>query len=179
MADKEDIQFGMVPEAPATDAFELANFETLVDNSPLPNVMWSIEKHKVAQMVALSGLSKAQISRETGVPLSTINRWLTHGEFSEYINTLVLESASVMKAKRLQLLTKILDARIAEAETTNDYARLSKLDTLDIINAIRKETGEEEKRDESKYTQILEKIVGITSQPPKVIPTKPTNEIAE
>lgn len=175
MADQEDLQFGMVPEAPATNAFELASFETPVDSTPLPNVVWSIEKHKVAQLLAVSGMSKSKISRETGVPLSTINKWLTHGEFTDYINSLVMESVTLMKAKRLQLLTKMLDARIEEAEVNGDYARLSKLDTLDIIAAIRKETGEEEKKDESKYTQILEKIVGMTSTP-KVIPATPSSK---
>jgi len=131
-----------------TDAFELADFETPISNALLPSVVWSIEKHKVAQMLALSGLSKSQISRETGVPLATINKWTQHVEFSDYVNKLVLESASLMKAKRLQVLTKILDARIAEAEKTGDYARLSKLDTLDVIDRIRKETGEDEDRKE-------------------------------
>jgi hypothetical protein len=127
-------------------------------------------------MIALAGLSKVQVSRETGVPLSTINRWLQHGEFTDYINRLVLESAAVMAAKRLQVLTKILDARIAEAEKSGDYARLSRLDTLDIIDRIRKETVAEEDKQESKYTQILDKIVTLTStpKPPKEIDVTPS-----
>lgn len=168
-AKNDDLQFGITaPPALGTEAFELADFETPVSGAPLPNVRWSIEKHKVAQLLALSGLAKTQISRETSVPLATINKWLQHGEFVDYVNQLVLESATMMKAKRLQLLTKILDARIAEAEKTGDYSRLSKLDTLDIIDRLRKETGEDEDRKESKYAQILEKIITATQGPPVI-----------
>ena len=171
----DNLDFNKTPTVKETDAFELADFETPVSGDILPSVVWSIEKHKVAQMLALSGLSKSQISRETGVPLQTINKWVQHGEFSDYVNKLVLESATLMKAKRLQVLTKILDARIAEAEKVGDYARLSKLDTLDIIDRIRKETGDDEDRKESKYTQILEKLVGMssTTQKPLIDVTPP------
>jgi len=148
-----------------TDAFELADFETPLSTSAVPNVLWSIEKHKVAQLLALSGLSKAQISRETKVPLGAIKKWQESQEFRDYVNQLVLESANLMKATRLQILTKILNARIDEAEKTDDYARLSKADTVDIINAIRKETVEDEEKKESKYVQILEKMVELTHQP--------------
>lgn len=143
----------------SSPAFELADFETPVTSGSLPSVIWSIEKHTVAQMIALSGLTKTQISRETGVPLGTINRWCQHGEFSEYINKLVLESAQVMKAKRLQILNKILDARVEEIEALGEgYARASGKDTLAIVEAIRKETGEEEAHQESQYVSVLGKI---------------------
>lgn len=148
-----------------TDAFELADFETPLSTSAVPNVMWSIEKHKVAQMLALSGLSKTQISRECKVPLGAIKKWQESSEFRDYVNQLVLESANLMKAQRLQILTKILNARIDEAEKTDDYARLSKADTVDIIAALRKETAEDEEKKESKYVQILEKMVELTHQP--------------
>lgn len=168
MADT-DLQFGVkLPATADTNAFELADFETPVSSAAVPNVMWSIEKHTVAQMIALSGLSKAQISRECKVPLGTIKKWMESAEFRDYINQIVLESANTMKATRLQLLTKILNARIEDAEKTGNYATLSKLDTLDVIAAIRKETSDVEETKESKYTQILEKIVGLTNSP-KVI----------
>ena len=164
----EDLQFGAnfpAVSAPVVSISELAEYETPVSTTPVPAVAWSMEKHMVAQFLATKGMSKVQVSRETGVPLSAINKWLQNSEFTSYINQIVLDCASVMKAKRLGLLSKILDARIEEAERTGDYARLSKMDTLDIISAIRKETGDEDAAKESSYTRIMEKFLEINNRP--------------
>lgn len=160
----EELMFGMPAKIPeSTGAFELADFENLPSNTSLPPVVWSIEKHTVAQLIALSGMAKTAISRETGVPLGTINKWLQHEEFTDYINHIVLQSATSLKAKRLMILNKVLDARIEEAERLGDYSKLSKLDTLDVLAAIRKENGDEEKKEESKYIQILEKMAALSA----------------
>lgn len=151
----------------ASEAFELADFETPVSTLPVPNVVWSIEKHTVAQMLALEGKSKARISRETGVPVGTITKWQQHGEFRDYINQLVLEQVAVLKARKLQDLLKTLAAREAAAEAADDWAGFSKADSLDILAAIRKETGEEERREDSRYSQVLEKLLEKIPDPPK------------
>lgn len=170
---EEDIQFGVTKASSSgSEVFELADFETPLTCTPVPAVAWSIEKHKVAQLIATSGMSKQAIARETGVPLPAINKWLQNQEFSDYVNQVVLEAAAVMKAKRLQLMTKILDARIAKAEESDSYDKLSKLDTLDILAAIRKETGEDESDTESKYLHILDKIVSASSKTLDITPSK-------
>lgn len=158
---------------PGTDAFVLADFETAVPNEVLPPVMWSVQKYEVAQMIALSGMKVSEISKATMVPLSTIKRWQTNPEFQNYINTLALESVNIMKSKRIQLLTKMLDARIEEAEGENgSYSKLSRADTLEIIKELRKESEDDEKKQESNYTRLLEKIL-LNSNPPKVIDVSP------
>ena len=160
-------------EASVSGAFELASFETTVSHEVLPAVKWSIQKYEVAQMIALMGLKKTEIAKQTKVPLATINNWLKNSEFSDYINKLALESVNVLKAKRIQLLTKMLDARIEEAEDENGgYAKLSRKDTLDIIKELRDETEEAEKKQESSYTKLLEKIL-LNSTPPKVVDITP------
>lgn len=154
----------------ASEAFELAEFETQVPDTPVMPVQWSVEKFKVAQMIALSGKPKTEIAKITGVPLSTINLWLKHGEFQEYINRLVLESAELMKAKRLQVLIKIMEARLEEAELEGNYASLSRKDTVDIIREIREETEEKEATQRSNYEMLLDRLVEISSQTPKPKP---------
>lgn len=148
-------------EKPASSAFELADFEREVPVENLPPVKWSIQKHEVAQLLALSGLKKTEISKATKVPLNTINNWLTSTEFREYIDRLALEMAGVLKSKRLQILTKILDARIRaiEDEDNGDWAKMSRKDTLDILKEIREETEEGEKKQESAYIQLMEKLI--------------------
>lgn len=176
--------FGEVPKTKTTaelpavqvEAHELASFETMPGSGAVIPVMWSIEKHTVAQEIALSGLSKNAISRKTGVPLSAINKWLEHCEFREYINDIVLEKAQTMKAQSLMILNKMLQARLDEAERTNDYAGLSKADTLEIINTIRKETGGDQRKDETTYAQILERMLQ-ASQPKTIeLPTAPKSD---
>lgn len=143
-----------------TEAFELASFET-PDKGPqqVPAVRWSIEKHRVASMLALEGKSRAQISRETTVPEATIKKWQENKEFQDYVQAIVNEEAGLMKSKLLQIKMKMLDARIAQAEETGDWAALSRKDTLDIMAEIREETVEKGDSEKSRYEQILSRIV--------------------
>lgn len=151
--------------AEGTEAFELAEFETPVPMTPVLPVQWSVEKFKVAQMIALSGKTKTEIARITGVPLATINVWTKNSEFQEYIQKLVLESAELMKAKRLQLLLKMLEARIEEAEDPegSGYGGLSRKDTLEIMAELRKETDEKDTAVQSNYEQLLGKLVELSA----------------
>jgi hypothetical protein len=145
-----------------SEAFELAEFELPVSTKPAAPILWSIQKYEVAQMVAMKGLSRKEISKVTGVPLATITRWLSNGEFTEYINKIIVESATLAKAKRLQFLTKVLDARMEEAELNGDFAGASKKDTLDVISELRKETEGEDKQEESNYMKLFEKLIDKT-----------------
>jgi hypothetical protein len=150
------------------EAHELAEFETPYVQVQAMPVQWSIEKIKVAQLLALTGKTKTAVAKEMKLPLTVINKWLENGEFNEYIRNLVTEGASILKAKRLQLLTKILDARIEEAEREG-YSCVTKKDTVDIVSELRKETGEDKHIDNS-YTSLLEKLVLSSTQHNNVQP---------
>lgn len=155
----------------ATEAHELAHYETPVSTLPIPNVTWSIQKHTVAQMLALEGKSIAQISRETGVPVSAINKWNQHGEFKDYKNQMVMEAAKESKAMLLSLSLKMLNAKVAYAEETDSYGRLSGKDILDIMETVRKLTTNDDAKEDSQYSSILEKILGITNKPLEISST--------
>jgi protoheme ferro-lyase len=148
--------------------FELAEFETPVSLETIPPIVWSVEKYKVAQMLALHGKSKVDISIETKVPISTINSWCQHPDFKEYIKTTIEQAASTMKQDNISLLTKIIAARVAEAELSGDYSSLSKKDTLEIIKELNVITEDDTKKEESNYTKLLEKLV-VASVTPKQI----------
>lgn len=152
------------------DAFTLASFETPVTNEALPAVLWSVQKHEVAHMIAVQGVKPSEIAKQTGVPLSTINRWLKHPEFVAYVNQVTLESVNTLKAKRISMLSKMLDARVKEAEDDGGrgYAGLSQKDTLEIIKELRNETEDTEKAQESTYTKLLERMLA-NSVPAQVI----------
>lgn len=149
-------------------AHELASFETpvpsLVQVTP---VHWSIEKYKVAEELALSGKTKKTIAKDLKIPLAVINRWLESKEFSEYVNSIVMEYAKASKAERLKLLMKTLKAREEQAEL-DGYDTFSKKDSLDIVAEIRKETGEDKGSGQSNYTSLLENLLkhSITNQQP-------------
>jgi len=160
--------------AEVVDAGSLASFETVQKEVRVVPVRWSIEKFRVAQEIALSGKTKTAIAKELGIPLTAINTWLKNNEFQEYINQTVLDGASLLKAKKLQLLTKTLAAREAEAEL-NGYASFSNKDSLDIISEIRKETGDERTADSS-YTSLLEKLVSNSMKQPKTLIVESINE---
>lgn len=160
--------------AEVVDAGSLASFETVQKEVQVVPVRWSIEKFRVAQEIALSGKTKTAIAKELGIPLTAINTWLKNNEFQEYINQTVMDGASLLKAKKLQLLTKTLAAREAEAEL-NGYASFSNKDSLDIISEIRKETGDERTADSS-YTSLLEKLVSNSMKQPKTLIVESINE---
>jgi len=160
--------------AEVVDAGSLASFETVQKEVQVVPVRWSIEKFRVAQEIALSGKTKTAIAKELGIPLTAINAWLKNSEFQEYINQTVMDGASLLKAKKLQLLTKTLAAREAEAEL-NGYATFSNKDSLDIISEMRKEQGLEHTADSS-YTSLLEKLVSNSMKQPKTITVETVNE---
>jgi transposase-like protein len=147
---------------------ELADFETeYVPVQVLP-IRWSVEKYQAAQMFALEGKTKTAIAKELGISVAIINSWLKIKEFQDYVDSLVMEKATLLKAKKLRLLTKALDAREEQAELTG-YGDITKKDTLDIIAEIRKETGEE-KTAETSYTNLLERmVVNAMKNQPKII----------
>lgn len=145
----------------------LASFENALTQKQLVPVMWSIEKFTVAQDLAISGKTKTAIAKEYGIPLTAINTWLKHPDFQAYVNQVCMDGATLLKQKKLQLLTKTLAAREDEAEK-NGYATFSNKDSLDVIAEIRKETGDERSADSS-YTTLLEKLVANSIKQPKTI----------
>lgn len=146
------------------DVFALADFETPVPSETIPPLKWSVQKYTVAQMIALHGKSKRAISLETKVPLNTINNWLAHPDFQAYIKQTLEQAAATMKNDSISLLTKIISARVAEAEVSGDYASLSKKDTLDIVKELNALTEDDNKKEESTYTKLLEKLIGNSSK---------------
>jgi restriction endonuclease len=140
------------------DPSALCSFEQPVPNVPIKSLQWSVEKYEVAQLLALSRMTLLQVSEETGVPAHAIRRWKAHPDFQEYMDNITLETANTLKAKRLQVLRKILDARLELVEESGNYAALSSKDTLDILDAIRKETEAQESQPESNYLKTIEDL---------------------
>ena len=139
--------------------FELASFETPVSLEVVRPIQWSVQKYEVAQMMALQGKSKAQISRDTKVPLGTINYWASHPDFVDYLKSLIDSAAASMKNQNISLLSKIIAARVAEAELSGNYASLSKMDTAVLLRDLTELTEADNKREESNYAKLLEKLV--------------------
>lgn len=167
-----------MPDLPdEVDPAELCSFEQPVPLVPIKPLQWSVEKYEVAQLLALSRMNVAAVSAETGVPIHAIRRWKSHPEFQEYMDQLVLESASTLKALRLQVMRKILDARLAFAEDSGNYAALSSKDTLDLLDAMRKETEAQEAQPESNYMKTLEDLLKRTMERQKL--PNPTEKLTE
>lgn len=150
------------------NVFALAEFETPVSENPIQPLVWSTEKYTVAQMIALHGKSRAAISQETKVPLSTINSWLKHPDFQEYVKATIDKAASTMRQDNIALLTKMIAARVAEAELADDYANLSKKDTLSLIKELNDLTGESTSKEESMYAKLFEKVLMKSMEPKKL-----------
>jgi hypothetical protein len=146
------------------DPSRLAPFERPVPTRPMQPLAWSIEKYEVAQLLALSRMTVTDVAKATNVPVHIIQKWKQHPEFSEYMNKIVLEGASVLKAKRLMILQKILDARLERAEAMGDFATLSTKDTLDILSEIRKETEDEDSKEKSTWMQTLDVLLTKTAE---------------
>jgi|LGOV01.1.fsa_nt_gb hypothetical protein len=148
-------------KADMSEASELQSFERSPSMTPIKEIVWSIEKYEVAQLCAITRFTDKEISEQTKIPLSTIKNWKAHPAFQKYMNTLMIDSAEMFKAKRLMVLSKTLDARIANAEETGDYGNLTGRDTLAIIEQLRKETEGDIKEEESHFmktiTTLLEK----------------------
>ena len=109
----------------------------------------------------MTGKSKKQISKELGLPLTFINKCFENNEFQKYMQNITLEAAKELKAEKIMDLRKALAARRELAEELG-YENYTRKDTLDIIEALRKEVGEE-KAEDSNYAKLLEKLVSNTA----------------
>lgn len=143
----------------SVDMSALESFESLPPTTPIRNIVWSMEKYEVAQMCATTRHSDRQVSEITKIPLSTIKVWKRHPDFQKYMTELMLDSADLMKAKSLMIMTKALDARIARAEELDDYGTITGRDTLAIIDQIAKETREDVGKEESHFMQTITALI--------------------
>lgn len=162
-----DVEGGM-------SADQLAVGETLIPTEPVRPIQWSLQKYEAAQLLALSRHSVQEISDMIKIPVASINKWKQHPDFRKYMNKLLQETAETMKSYRLQVLSKILDARLALAEEHNNYASLSTKDTLDILDSIRKETESEDNKEHSNYMKLIEVLITDTATK-KALPVPETS----
>lgn len=139
----------------------LEEFETEYVPTAPATFKWSVEKYQIAQLYAMTGKSKKQISKELGLPLTFINKCFESNEFQKYMQEITLEAAKELKAEKIMDLRKALSARREIAEEMG-YETYSRKDTLDIMEALRKEVGEE-KTEDSNYAKLLEKLVANTA----------------
>lgn len=141
------------------DLSRLEDFENLPSSQPMRPVRWSVEKYKVAQLVSISRMTVREVSEETHIPEATIRNWLRNPEFREYVDQCALDAGKAMKAKRLSILHKIIDARVEKAEETGDYSFLSNKDILDLLEMSRKETEADDSKDQSNYMTRIEELL--------------------
>jgi hypothetical protein len=151
---------------PAENLSILEEFERPISTVPMKQLEWSVEKHEVAQLLSTKGMSIEKVSEITNVPISAIKKWKTHPDFIKYMNDYILSIAESMKAYRLSLYLKIIDARVDKIEAMDNYSMLSTKDTLDILEAMRKETEKEDNKEQSQYLKTLEVLL---SKSPNVV----------
>ena len=151
------------------EASELSIYETASGNNQVAPVVWSLEKYKVAELLALSSKTKTAISKETNIPVTVINKWLQHPEFKEYVNNIVTTAAKEVHTELMKLKMKVIAARVEEAEL-NGYSTLTNKDTLDVMAEVRKDTSGDKTQDSS-YTNLLEKLVmnSLHTQPKTIV----------
>lgn len=139
------------------EATELNEFETPFVPQVAAPLLWSIEKYKVAEMMACSGKTKKQIAKELNLPLGVVNKWCENSQFMEEVYRISQDYLKTMKQDNQMFLSQIIAARRAQAETAG-YADASKKDTVEIIAEMRKERGEDSSQ-QTNYTGLLENLL--------------------
>ena len=76
---------------------ELEEFETPLEVTKVTPMVMSVEKHEVAEMIAIKGMSVTRVSEETGIPVSAIKRWKRHPDFAKLIRDMILEKVDDMR----------------------------------------------------------------------------------
>ena len=147
------------------EASALNDFETPYVPKVAEPLMWSIEKYKVAELLAFSGKTKKAIAKELMLPVAIINKWCSNSEFMDSVHEMVGNQIKHMKNNRLMVLNKILQAKIELAEIEG-YADATRKDIVEVAAELRKETEGDTSKD-SNYARLLEKL--IFNQPTQVI----------
>jgi hypothetical protein len=138
---------------------DLEEFESPVSTKPMKPLVWSQEKFEVAQLLATKGMTIDRVSEITCVPVTAIKRWKTHPEFSAYITKCILDIGDSLKAYRISCLLKTIDARVEKVEQLGDWSLFSSKDSLDILDAIRKETEKNEEKEQTQYMKTIEALI--------------------
>lgn len=128
-------------------------------------LVWSVEMAEVAELLATKGMTLARVSEVTDVPISAIKRWKQHPEFAKKVRDIILETIDDMRAYRLGLCLKMIDARVEKVEELGDYSLLSTKDTLDIMESMRKDSEKTEEAEQSQYMKTIEALLVKSSKP--------------
>lgn len=139
------------------DACELNDFETAYTPVVATQMLWSVEKFKVAELMAFSGKTKKKIAQELGLPLGVLNKWAENPQFMEEVYRMSQDAFKLNKQSRQLYLAKVLAARIEQAEIEG-YADSSRKDTVEIVAELRKEENPESSS-QTNYTNLLENLL--------------------
>jgi hypothetical protein len=145
--------------------YELAEYETPLKLDRVTPMVMSVEKHEVAAMLALTGMTILRISEVSGIPVTAIKKWKKHPDFVKLMNDMVTERVSDMRAFRLRNCLKTLDARIEKVEELGDWSLFSTKDSIDIQDSMRKDSEAKEETEQSQYMKTIEALLVKSSRP--------------
>jgi len=146
-------------------ATDLEEFETPLEVKEVKPMVMSVQKHVVAELIALKGYTVTQASEETGIPISAIKRWKKHPDFAKLVRDMILEKVDDMRAYRLGLCMQMIESRVRKVEELGDYSMLSSKDTLDIMDSMRKDSEKRDESEQSQYMKTIEALLVKSSKP--------------
>lgn len=125
-------------------------------SKPMP---LSSEMREVAELLATKGMTVQRVSEVTGVPISAIKKWKKNPEFTQHMQNFVLDIAEGLRAWRLMMCMKTLDARVEKIEEIGDWSLFSQKDSMDIMAEMRKDTEKQEEKEQTQYMKVMEALI--------------------
>lgn len=97
-------------------------------------------KHLLVANELLSGKSIPQIAEQYCVTNDQITAIVERSEVKRYIDSVYMSQGYLHRSKRLQVINKVIDEKLAEAATTGVYSKRDLLEWLKLLNDMERDT---------------------------------------
>ena len=91
-------------------------------------------QHLVVANEILSGKSIPQISEMTGLSNDQVTAIAERGEIKRYVDSVYMSQGYLNRVRRMQVINRVIDEKMAEAAETGVFSKRDLLDWLKLLN---------------------------------------------
>ncbi|HHD80229.1 MAG TPA: hypothetical protein ENK99_01275 [Campylobacterales bacterium] len=126
-----------------------------MNNTPIP--ISPVEQNIIELKV--EGMSNTLIAQKLGINPQTVSYITRKPHIATIISETIKQSYETTKAYRVNLLTKIIESKLAKIEEDEDMSSLTRKDIVDLITTLDNMLKEEERASLSKDNERINSIL--------------------
>jgi hypothetical protein len=124
-------------------------------------------QHMVVANEMLCGLSIPQISELTGLSNDQVTAIAERSEVRRYVDAVYMSQGYLNRVRRMQVINKVIDEKLAEAAETGVYSKRDLLEWLKLLNDMDRDarpkapiTAVQVNNHTNNYTSLMQDLLG-------------------